>query len=306
MKSLLIIESPLQLLNAYEAIFNFDISDGILLIRYSGFKQNDRQIDDILEKVKSPNNVQVRSVLIRVADRNLLDYGKAFLQKLKLGVEKFETIYVGNYDSPFIKLVIGKKKNLILLDDGSRTISAQQKFSNKHHFDWFTFFDLVPFKGQKIYSNKFEYIQKRIQKSDSSEKKPIIFIGANLSEDEIISEEYNIDLIKKIAKRYSDYNLLYVPHRSENQSKLKVISSIENIVLKHLDFPIELLPVYDYPIPSQIISFYSTALFTLGKIYGVPSTAFRFNYRKSEYMDHIDSVYDYFEQYMSVIAENDI
>jgi len=305
-KSLLIIESPLQLLNAYEAIYNFKITDGILFIRYSGFDKNDQQINDILEKVKLPQPLQIQKILIHVSNRNFWDYGKAILQKVKFSLETFNTIYVGNYDSPFIRLIIGKRQNLILLDDGTRTITAQQNFSDQHHFDWFTFFDIQPYKGQKVYSNSFDYIQRRIQKSASSQKKSIIFIGANLCEDGIITEEYNVKLIQKIAKRFYDYQLLYVPHRSDNQNKLQIISSIKNVKITPLEFPIELLPIYDYPIPSQIISFYSTALFTLGKIYGVPSTAFKFDYHQSQYKDHIDGVYNHFNQYMTVIEENDI
>lgn len=308
MKQLLIIESPLQLLNAYEAIFHFGISEGILLVRYSGFDKNDGQIDDIIRQLNFPEFIAIHRISIQISNRNIWDYAKVIIQKIKFSsvFQKFDAIYVGNYDSPFIKLIIGNNKNLILLDDGSKTIGTQENFSDSFHFDWFTFFDLNPYKGQKIYKNTFGRLQEITTTSKSKNENIIIFIGSNLSEDKIISEAYYLELIQKISKRYSNQHIIYIPHRSEYESKLNTISLIGNIEIKQLDFPIELLPLYNQSIPTQIISFYSTALFTLGKIYGVPSTAFKFNYHESQYKGAIDDVYIYFEKYMTVIEESDI
>ena len=67
-----------------------------------------------------------------------------------------------------------------------------------------------------------------------------------------------------------------------------------------------MLSIYGDIAPSKIISFYSTALITLSKIYKVEAVAFKFDYKLSKHRKAIDAVYSYCSHYMEVIEEENI
>ena len=103
---------------------------------------------------------------------------------------------------------------------------------------------------------------------------------------------------------YPNSIITYIPHREETEEKLMLIEELKNVTVKKLTYPIEMLPIYSQINPYKIISFFSTALITLQKIYQVETIAHKFDYSKSQHRKNIDHSYGYCAKYMRVIQLN--
>ena len=299
-KSLLFVESPLQLLNAYEAICYFKLHDYRVIVRLSGQEQNDKQIKNLI-KILNINNVNY--ITIRVKNRKLIDYYHLFINSFKYYFKNVDKVFIGNYDSGFFKLLLKqfKKSKIILLDDGTKTLTIQKQFSENNFYNMFTMYDIKPVGKQTIYKNNYDHIFNMLQKHEIKKREYILFLGMKLSELNIIDEKDYIYFLNKIANFYSNKSIIYIPHRGESINKLKIIEKyISNISIKYLNYPVELYGLYEQEIPASVVSFYSTALLTMKNIYKVEVNSFKFNYNDSIYKDTIDEVYKYYENYMLV------
>ena len=304
-KNILIVESPLQLINAIEAISFFKILDYKIYIRYSNVVSNDKQINKLLT-ILSVDNVKIKTFVISGGRKKLVDIVKIifywFLLGLKLkGVQK---LFVGNYDSPFLKGItrLTKRNNIILLDDGAKTIELQNNFSDHYSLDLFTMYDINNYSGQNIFINSFDYLRNKFDFVNTINQNSILFIGSKLVESGIVTEEYYLSLIDKISLSYSNFNIIYIPHRGENSPKLEQISKIENISLTSLDYPVEFYGIYEKKLPNKIISFYSTALLSMKKLYpNLEIISCKFDYSSCEIVEELNELYDYYSKYLIII-----
>ena len=307
MANLYLIESPLQLLSAFEAIGEFGSEENEVWIRYSNKSKSDQQLKFTSEKLLANEDCRIKEISISGANRNIIDYFKILFYKLYVAAKlfKYQKIFVGNFDSKFINAIIPFNRKMVLLDDGAKTINIQHLFTNDENYNWFTMFDLKPFKNQTLYQNRFPKIRGLL--SDfKTRSNSVLFIGSKLSECNIITESYNVELISKISKRYCDYEIEYVPHRGDSSEKLSKLNDIPNLEILNIDYPVELLGLYNTALPVLVVSFYSTALISLNKIYKIPAFAFKFNYDSSSNKTQIETVYKYCSKYITVVEEKDI
>ncbi len=301
-KNILIIETPFQLLNAFEAINEFPAKNNTLFVRFSGSTGNDAQLKSTLDIIKLPKNVEVKTFTINATNRSIYDVLKiVFFWVRIIFINRIEGfVFVGDYRSRFLQLVIHISSKTILLDDGLSTIHIQDSFTKNRFLNWFTIFDLTPFHGQKIFKNRFKFLNAFVENRNSSKKKVLLFIGSKLSEENIISEDENVELVTKIAQKYSNQQITYIAHRTESNKKLHRIETIKNIEIIKLNYPLELLPLFGDFSPFLILSFFSTALITLEKIFKVETVAYRFDYSKSKNHLNIQKAYDYCQKYIEV------
>jgi hypothetical protein len=300
MINLFFIESPLQLLNAYEAINSFNITKYKIVIRLSGEKLNDIQIKNIINHLDIKN---VTYISINTKNRTIFDYIKIMMSTVRYLFTNVDNVFIGNYDSRFLNLIMKQfnRKKIILLDDGSKTISIQNKFVEKNkYYDMFTMYDIEPILNQHIYKNDYNSIRSLCQSREKNNQ-DILFLGMKLSEIGIITEEYYLKLISKISRYYKDKNIIYIPHRGESNSKISLVKNYKNIVIKYIEYPVELYGLYEDTIPGKVVSFYSTALLTIKNIYKIEAECLNFNYSKSMYKDDIDSIYNYYIDYLKVL-----
>jgi hypothetical protein len=290
------------LLNAYEADNHFNGEESLYLIRLSNNKLNDEQIIKLINSFA----IKEKSFVISINSKHkkLKDLLKIFILKFYIFVIqiKFEKVFIGNIESGLLSLLtknIDRKKK-ILLDDGAKSLVIQKKFTDDYNLNFFSFYDLKPFKNQIIYKNDFKKLKETIS-FDNSENE-ILLLGSKLSEVSIIEESYHVELIKKISNYFENEMLIYIPHREENISKLeKIAKEIKNIKIKHINYPVEFYGINENIKIKMVVSFYSTALYTISKIYNCETIAFKFNYEKSEHKKNIDEVYDFYKKYMKVI-----
>lgn len=302
MNSLFFIESPLQLLNAYEAESYFTCKKSFYIVRLSNNKQNDEQIEKLIEYL----SIREKCFIIKInsKNKNIIDLIKILILKIYFFRIKniFERFFIGNFESGLFSLLTKKlkKEQIILLDDGSKSIVTQKNFTDDFNFDFFSFYDLIPFKNQNIYKNNFEKLRNKISLKTSTNE--ILILGSKLSEISIIDEDYYIELIKKISTYFQDKELIYIPHREENKNKLERIKKeIPNIKINYIEYPVEFYGINENKKIKTVISFYSTALYTMSKIYDSEAIAVKFNFEKSEHKINIKEVYNFYEKHMKVV-----
>ena len=299
MKSLLFIESPLQLLNAYEAVKEFSLKDYKIVVRFSNILHNDNQIKYLIDKLKIQN---IEYLKISIKNRNFLDYIILFYYKYIYRVsEDIDIVFIGNYDSGFLNLIISKidRKKIMLLDDGAKTIDIQEKYTDENNYNLFTMYNFKAYKNQVIVKNDFKRLQKNLQQLKVNQEQ-ILFLGLKLSEIGVVSEKYYIEQIMKIASFYKDKKIVYISHRGETKTKLNKLNNIQNLKVVQLDYPVELYGLYNDEIAYKIASFYSTALLTMKNIYVIEAEGFMFDFKDSQYKKIIQNVYDYYGKYFEV------
>lgn len=307
MKSLIIVESPLQLINALEAINYFNISDYKIVIRMSGFPLNDKQLHSIILKLELPHDkIQFIKVLAnnsKMTGVNLLKYLFVSLYLCSISIF-YKKIFLGNFESRLFKLIISFfKKKIILLDDGSKTLLVQKKFSNSYKIDIYSIFMFNTPETQKRYVNNFKSLRTQMSKKKYQFSDRIYFLGGKLNEAGYMSESEYIFLLGNIFKSFPNEKIVYVGHRGENQGKLKKITEMYNIEVILPEYPIELICLYETEIPKKVVSFFSTALMSLSIIFEneIEVISYKFNYSKSKYKKNLDEFYKYYEKHMTVI-----
>ena len=278
MSKLYLIESPFQFLSALEAKYKF--GEGKFLIRYSGKKENDRQLKNMIQFFDIKN---LQEIKINV-DKKIYDFIKLFYFRFKSFKEN--KFFVGNLESGFFNLLLKKvnKNNIILMDDGAKTIYIQNFFNEHYFYHLFTMFNLKPLRKQFVYINNFEYLKSQLK--DLNYSNEVIFVGSKLSELNIVSEREYLDVLLILLNKYK--NLVYIPHREESLEKLKKISNM-GIKIEKTDLPIELIGIKK--VPKKVISFYSTALISLKRIYEIESNFIKLNLNNKV----LEKIYSYYQ-----------
>ena len=256
--NLFIVESPLQIICAYEAILEHPEEPYFLLIRKTDRGLNDQHLIECAEFF----NLKYTTFKL-YPDCIKFHFIMNLFLWLKLSIIKFNKVYLGSIYSNALRTIkiILRGKELFYLDDGAATIRAQVDMSNSllPCSNLFTFFHLNELSGQKIVHHNFSNIRKEIKVMMG---KKAYFIGQPVEHMVGFTERDYIDCVKYIAQKFSKNSpLLYVPHRVEDCTK---ISNIENVAILKLDQPIELYFIRnEEEVPAIIYSCYSSALLSL-------------------------------------------
>jgi hypothetical protein len=290
--NLYIVESPLQLLCAYEAIQQFNKDRYLLLIRFTGRGQNDLHLLNCAKFL----NLDFESFTLR-PDHFKLDFIKNILLWISLATKSFNHVFFGSIYSNALKLIrkLLKYNELFYLDDGAATLRAQTEIRLKKigKVNWFTFFKLDLVANQIAQEHSFKKVRE-YKKFDSNKYR--YFIGQPI--DVIIgfsAEDYML-CVQSVAKKCTDLEpLLYIAHRVENDDFLQKIAATPCVQVLRLDKPIEMHFIVDTKYaPLEIYSCYSTALVTLKTFFPEALVySIQGNQASNEYLE---SVYKYFGQ----------
>ena len=282
MKNLFIVGTPLQLINAIEAINHFKLENNILVIVHRSLEANKNQIDEIRTLYKWEKIIDIKyskhSSLLRyvqlVKDLKRDTYKYIFFPKLEV--------------VPKIVIANVEKEKVFLLDDGGLTVSIYEKYIkpnklNKYNLkelrfllfglkikirdkiNLFTYFDLEPVNGIEVIKNNLTYLKNKI-KDAKRDDSIIYFLGQPISG--LIDDASYRSSLKSIIEKYNK-KLIYIPHRGESKEKIEFLSELNNesFSIKDIDMPVELFFLNNNIYPTHVISYYSTALATLSLIY---------------------------------------
>ncbi|MEO9965626.1 MAG: polysialyltransferase family glycosyltransferase [Reichenbachiella sp.] len=294
MPNLYLIKSPLQLLNAIEASTRFPDNNEYLVIRLTDNQRSNEQIINMLSLKKWANIITVGNS--RFGLGMLKEFGVLrSLKKLKI---EFDKIFIGDYRASNYLIFANNLpcNEVVLLDDGTITYLIQDQYIlenklynngfkfelirnilvkilglrsvNQHPINLFTCYNIIPADSQKIYSNDYAFIKKYIEtKNFSLEEELVFFVGAKYSEIGWMSENDYFDVFKATLDYYPGHNIVYIPHRGENDLKLNKLASQFGVEIRKFDLPIELGILEDTILPRHIIGFTSSALLNIRKMY---------------------------------------
>ncbi len=304
-KTLVVVESPFQLLSAFEAIGYFEVNEYDLFIRINGDERCKQQIINVVELLGFKSS-SITFVFIGIKKRKLSDYFRFiyYCCFFRLISKRYNKVFIGNYRSKFLNALSQQfsRKKIIILDDGNVTIDVHNKFTLTNNRNIFTMYDLDPFLNQKIFKNEYR-ILRSIVREKGTRNDLVCFIGPGVVSAGIIPLENYSEFLSIIVKKYKDLGLtvMYIPHRNESIEEISTISELVDLSVFSMKLPIEFLGLYEIEMPFKFCSFYSTALLTMQKIYGAEVESYVFNYENSKYKDEIDSVYDYYRSIIDVI-----
>lgn len=292
--ALVVVKTPMQLLNAIEYLFYIGIDTKMVdLFLVNDHKKFSKTLNSLSEKwvwKKKVNYILIKSdnVIGRVISA-LLTRGSIYLRLSN----KYDNIIVGHYSQAIQRFFLRKKGHKVLVDDGIQTLNFDKlrknelkngivetyspdktnifinyiwSFKNKisSPLEIFSSYKIKSNKFDSITLNNFNYFKSKV--GSFRQLNSIIFIGSDIVEAGGISEEEYIRALKKLLIFYEKYKLIYIPKKTENLEKLKILKN--EIHIKKIDYPIELLSIIEGVVPKIYASFFSSAIFNLSKIFG--------------------------------------
>lgn len=302
--AVLLVESPMQLINAIEAKHRFEIEESYLLIRYDGIASNDEHIDYILNSIDNRFS-NISKIMLQYGKKNPFKMLEPLMQCLKYNPDY---LFLGNYFSGFAKLVkmLYPTRKTIYLDDGAQTTKLYYDNKKVNLFSYYFFKELYP---ERIYvHHNFEFTKSKLtEKNQTIDSNTVFFIGAALTENNLISVDNYDKLFSAVVNCYKDYRIVYLPHRFEDANKYNKYSTVD--ILKP-NMPVELYLLQLNELPRKVVSFYSAALYTINSLFGnvleVESIKIPLNiFTNTHYAEKIEKLYDYFSQSMIIREFNE-
>lgn len=280
MKNLFIIRSPLQVLNAYEAIAHFDLKNNVFLIVQNHLDKNNVQMRDMLAMCEYEELIEMPP-----SKSNYFRY-VALTRKLKKHAYNF--IFFGNLGS-FQKLLLANLEygKSYLLEDGTSTLVFHKELcEEKQPISWrdmrflfsglhikrkkpvayFTIFDLERKGEEEILQHGFNCLKKA--KCDVfASVEEVYFLGQCFVSADVVSYEAYLYYLQRVKNDFLNEKIVYIPHRAETiTTELRTLEDEHFRILEN-NMPIEMYFISNKIKPKYVVSFYSTALFTLAKIF---------------------------------------
>lgn len=326
-KSLIIVFTPLQFLNAQAYLKQFPQEYKVLML--GAYMPTLIQIKN-LDTEKICNYPLER---LSYLHPKLLIIVQILYARLFIRVKNYSEVVIGNYNSE-VAYNIGLKfqrkgKRVILLDDGlvttriyrNRNQAGKLSIENaiwlryklfclkllrfKTNIEQVTFFSV--YNLEEICLPKIDTVVKQ-NTLVSSDPKPfnneLWFIGQPLLEQEEITIEdfdWHIANVKEYAKS-KGLEFYYIKHRSERPKK--------GLETKEFDLPLEVVVQNSKVYPIQIVSFYSSALINIASFFPQIKCSYINLYKTDSRFDRLQDVYDLFklhpnlnEFYDSIISE---
>lgn len=280
---MIIVETPLQLLCAYEYLSSKELREPIYL-RLSK-ERNDRQMFAVTARL-GINVIRVHTSF----KPNYIFNNILFLYAMVKALLKKEHIVIGTISSGFLRITTRffNKKTVVLLDDGIATLLEEKKDLN---FERYSMFETSRPTTEK---NRFAALRSHY-KNTSVLGDEVYFIGQKLVEVGIMKEDVYVDMIRSVAKDQTRIN--YISHRGESHGKLSNIRSIAGVSVSDLDLPVELYLLEKEKSPRSIYTHSSTTAITTSILFprtevfivnGFSIDESRFPHAK-EYYDYINN-----------------
>lgn len=312
LKNLFIVGTPLQLINAIEAIKHFKLSNNILVIVHRSLEANRIQMNKLRDLYQWEKIIDIEyshhtSIFKYI---NLVKYLKKYSYKY-IFISKLEVV-------PKIVIPNVTKEKVFLLDDGVLTISIyenqiKKNKINKYNFkelrflffglkikikdkiNLFTYFDLRPTDSIEIIKNELNFLKETYLEGANRDSSTIYFLGHPSGK--YISDYDYIESVFNLVKQYGK-KVVYIPHRGESKRMKEIFSSADNPLfdVREIHMPVELYFLENKIYPSHVIAYYSTALITLNMIY----KECKFNFipiaKRSSVHDPLINIYKIFSE----------
>lgn len=346
MKNLFIVESPLQLINCIEAKSHFHIKeeDALLIIINKNGVENFKQINNTLKIFPWKNYVTLPNKDLNSRNKQqLLNF--PLPQKIKKQIKSIfkdvtiENLFFGDNTSRILKSIVNSLhfKKAYLVDDGNMTLSTirnlcsgelkSKSFFNKKDFFYTVFggnlsdikpsfftcyyqeFGTIQLPNIEVVKNEMWVVKKMI--NAKTVKNRIYFLGVKIVEIGEVSINSYINNLKQalslLRSQYPDSDILYIPHRGEDDRKLiKIERQLQLEVLK-TGLPIEVFLINSNYLPTHLATFFSSALDTCSSLFEDKINLISFVYPGSEFSlafrSNVSKVYQNYRDKGIVVKE---
>ncbi|MDY0123319.1 polysialyltransferase family glycosyltransferase [Sulfurimonas sp.] len=323
MKNLFIVSSPFQCISALEAKTQLALENNIIVaVYYSNDGSNThKQMREIFKLSEWNEIVEIG------LERKKSKYFEYISIINKLKQYEYKNVFTGHFGQ-FQNILLSNliTSKIYALDDGSATlrwhkselnpnIKSEVKFSKKMkilrysliglktYFDrkrvnYFTMFDLKPYYGETIVQNKFIFMR-RYTANKTVDNSTVYFIGQPLYGEKLVEKNVYFEFLENIKRYFVKQNkkIIYIPHRREEN--LEEFGNIidDNFKIQRLPTSVEIHLLSLDILPAGICSFYSTALFSINKIFNIDTIAVYLNSEFLNYnQDGIENTYDEFKK----------
>lgn len=282
-RNLFVVLSPLQLICAQEAREKFCLGEYNHLVIVNrniigsrDYKHKINELDEYWTKiteVSEPKNKGIMRFLIRIINTLIIFSRHGFSSG---------NVFLGDAYLNWFWL-LGKLfgNEVTWLDDGASSINFLADFNargflntpNKRTPKFFTIFashGMVKNSNCAIVINNLEVFQRRRCLNQIVQQKSMIFIGQWLSERGGVDQDAEVAILQSLMKKYQGWDVRYISHRHESSIKLEKIKDFMKVV--EFERSIESSLLASSEVPEEIVSWYSSALFTLKPL--LPKTKF--------------------------------
>ena len=316
-KNIFIVGTPLQVINAIEAIHHFKLKNIVFVIKFNFIQNNIIQIEEQIQAIDK------KSEIITIYPSSKGSKFKHYIQTLKyLQKYEYDKFFIGELCS-FCRIIIAslKKEKVYFIDDGNATIvhfERDIKSNNINKFgmrefrfllygfktqikdklNFFTYYDLEKLPDVEVIKNNLEYMRKDFVLNNIDYCDTIFFFG---QPSEIFSDKKELELyLYKIVNKFGDKKIFYIPHRSQTKDEINNIRLMnKNIKILEINMPVERYFLDNGIYPKHVISYISTALTTTKILFPECTTNYiriqKPNFNISD-MHYLDILYDYFEK----------
>ena len=188
------------------------------------------------------------------------------LLKFRYKYGSAKTLYIGTNSSSWVKrisLILGSQ-SIVRLDDGTATIELAHEARSSNTAPPWSLFTIFYRSGDSahIKHNKLEWLRSTKNKQFKVDPNLSWIIGGAYSEAKLLTLEREIEILKTLIVSCRDKKrIVYLPHRSDEDHKLKMIKNLGvDIDAQEAAFENRLLS--NAILPSKILGISSTALFT--------------------------------------------
>ena len=323
MKNLYIVSSPFQCISAMEAKTQLGLDENILIAIYYS-KDGEKTYEQMREVFKLSHWDEVIEIGL---ERKKSKYFENLSLIKRLKKDAYNMIFTGHFGQFQNILLSNLKANQIFaLDDGAATLRWHKSELNpnlehplrlskkikmlrysllglktdfdKKRINYFTMFDLEPYYGETIIQNQFIFMKKFIANKKIDDE-IVYFIGQALYDEKIVEKETYLEYLEKAKSHLVTQNkkIIYIPHRREENLKDLNYLVDDNFKIQRLPTSVEIYLLGLDVLPSSIYSFYSTALFSIHKIFGIEATAVYVNSDSIKiYKEGIEDAYSVFKK----------
>lgn len=287
--TIFVVNSPLQVLCAFEAIEYFSIKTFLFVLSIFESPRN-KQLFQLMEEKKLP-------FMVERLDRLNYNLGLKSIVKKYIIYNRYHRAFVGDEESMAMKFYAYKYlapcSTIAYLDDGNRTLNMLKgvRFINNTPWErkrekrflqltmtkdtktYFTIYHDIENTKYRLIPNDFtSLIARRSRKN--GEKKNIYFIGTNI---DIYCQKIGLDInlywhylcmaFSKIKRLFPNEEIIYIPHGRDVSPITEKICYEQGVLFKRIDTSIEYYMINQNYLPVAFFSYTSTALFTLKKMF---------------------------------------
>ncbi len=314
-KNLFIVNSPLQLLNAIEAVYKFNLKNLLLVAIYNRSENNKNQMEN---KIKEFSFDEV----VRFTPKKGSKYIGYIRLINQLKEYQYDNVFTGELEDPSFRVLVAniKKEKLFLLDEGTSTIVDYETKIKKNKFNkleyklirylfagfnlklkdtinFFTYYDFEPLDGGDVIRNRLEYMRKDFKQNSVDYSDTLFFLGKPLF---IFSDKNEFDIVlQNVLQKYKSKKIVYFPHKDESDTIKNIKKICKDIEFLEINQPIEEYFLKNGIYPKHIISCSSTALITTKILFDECSVEYikiKNPNTNLDYMKNSDIIYNYFEK----------